>query len=98
MSLRHTTFHRPITCRVCGLPLDGATSAVPGQEDHRPGNHSFSVCIGCGEVSMFVVEDGEVVGLREPNFVELEIFNREFAREARVAAQVRAEHGRGQRY
>ncbi|MDG4795212.1 hypothetical protein [Micromonospora sp. WMMD1082] len=39
---------------------------------------------------MPVIEDGEIVGAREPNFVELEYFHRHYGPIARKAAELRA--------
>jgi hypothetical protein len=82
--------HRPIVCRACGYHLDTA-SGLPGSAPRKPSNNSFSLCFNCGEVSVYVVEDGEVIAMREPNFVELEIFNRKFGDVARQRAAFRAQ-------
>lgn len=92
-----TTFrHVPIACRTCGAALDAATDVRPEAVNRAPSNDSFSLCAGCGEVSVFVVEDGHVVGLREANFVELAIFNQDFGYVARQAAELRVRRARGE--
>lgn len=88
--------HELVICRACGMALDAATDVRPEATDQAPSNDSFSLCAGCGEVSVFVVEDGQVVGLREPSFVELAIFNQDFGYVARQAAELRVRRARGE--
>ncbi len=67
--------HDPIVCRACGTQLDSVSD--PYGTTNRPTTGAFTLCIVCGEVSVFEVAEDGTVTMREPNFVELEIFNRE---------------------
>lgn len=62
--------HAELRCRICAYKLDAATCVDP-DFPNPPSDGDFSVCQGCGEISIFEVTGGNVTGLREPNFIEL---------------------------
>jgi hypothetical protein len=84
--------HNQLRCRVCDHQIDGALSGHSGESEVRPVTGDFSVCIGCNEVSIFVVADDGTVSLREPNFIELMEFNSVYGAKARAVAEIRRLH------
>ncbi len=76
-----------LTCRICKGTLDCATD--PRGNKERPSTGSFSICMYCGEVSIYIEHEDGSYSLREPNFIELAIFNREASDVARAAAAAR---------
>jgi hypothetical protein len=64
-----------VACPACGKPLDAATNSKPGERAAQDGD--FSVCAGCGVVSIFVI--GALgVGFRTPTPDEMAEFTREY--------------------
>lgn len=64
---RHNVFH----CRMCGYKADASTSLF--RPDAVPTSGAFSVCLNCGEVSVY--EIGPLgVAVREPTLDELAEF------------------------
>lgn len=85
-------YRQPFPCRTCGRLLEAGFNATPGRVLNTvPSDRAFSLCAYCGELTIFVIENGEVSASREPNFVELEIFNRKYGHLARACADFRAQ-------
>lgn len=58
-----------ITCPSCGKVNDAQSS--PDDEEAVPEDGNLSMCLYCGDLSIFVTTDG-VMGLRAPTLAEYE--------------------------
>ena len=58
----------PATCPICGYQVD-AHSAV-GEHDAIPSDGAISICIACGEPSVFTAVLGGALALRRPTPAE----------------------------
>lgn len=78
--------HNRLHCRVCGKGINCASPA-PGRPDTGPPQDgAFSICLYCGEVSVY--ERGPFgVLMREPSMDELAEFNRDHSDVAALRAQ-----------
>lgn len=85
--------HDPMRCRICQSTIEVASNAMPGGSGQPPSDGDGSLCMVCGEISIFQVTNGRVVGLREPNFVELAKFVRVHRRLIAAVAEIRAKRG-----
>lgn len=84
-TFRHNTLH----CRACGSEIDSATDMITGME---PYDGAVSICVICGEVSIFVIGPFGTA-LREPTMEEIaDITQDETFQELRAAlSQAQAE-------
>ncbi len=69
-----TTLHNKVPCRICGTTHDAATSMGRAA---WPDSGSFSVCVTCGEISVFEVSALGQVALREATLAEVRDFTRD---------------------
>ncbi len=60
--------HNSVTCRTCHIQLDAGTNRFEGGTA-KDGN--VSLCMGCGEVSIYVLSPLGLLSLREPTLDEL---------------------------
>jgi hypothetical protein len=67
--------HNPVICQVCGYTITGATNVNGDGVDDGPQTGTFSVCLKCGEVSVYQVSVFGV-SLREATMDELAEFMR----------------------
>lgn len=89
----HITEHEPIPCLVCGRNLASAYS--PGsREEPEAGN--FSLCIHCGGVSIFELDEDGAYYLRPPTIFEAEVFNTRYRHLAAQAARQREQRNQDQ--
>lgn len=85
--------HNTLRCLCCKVEM--TTSVNPLGSANKPETGAYSICVRCGEVSIFEVAPDGSVSLREPNFVEMERFNQQASHVARAAAETRAAFGFG---
>jgi hypothetical protein len=85
--------HNPMRCRICQSTIDTASNVMPGSTRRPPVEGDGSICAVCGEIAIFQVTDGKVTGLREPDFVELAKFTKEYQLLITTAADLRARRG-----
>lgn len=81
-------------CRVCQSSIDTASNFMPGSTRRPPQDGDGSLCLVCGEISIFeVTPGGTVTGLREPDFFELEKFTGLYKVLITKAVELRARRG-----
>lgn len=83
-TVRHNTLH----CRACGGKIDAST---PLGHTGVPTNGSWSVCLNCAEVSIYVVGPFGVA-LREPTLGELATFTKRYRGVVGAVLQYNSEH------